>query len=148
MSLFQQIQTIYSDLGKAKANPNELISEIKSQLGLEFIGRGAHRAVFRRDDVVYKVPISSTGRRQNKSSYEAYKELESKDHEDLVATVHGFQGDILKQSFCPLTTDDSSREELEERLEVYGYEYLDWDKSSVGYEDSTPVLIDIAGLKI
>lgn len=148
MTLLQNIQEIYSDLGKTRANSNKIIDDIKSKLDIEFIGRGAHRAVFKQDDFVYKVPISSTGRRQNKDSFEAYNELKLRGHEDFVATVHDFKGDIVKQSFCPLTTNKTDKERLEEKIEVYGYEYLDWDESSVGYEDNTPVLIDIAGLKI
>lgn len=144
----QEVYELYSNLGKTRATPNEIITNIESELGLEFIGRGANRAVFRDSNHVYKVPISSTGKRQNTDSYNLYNELESNGEADLVADVLEIHEGVLKQKFCPVTKEDSDRQEVEQKLESSGYTYLDWDESSVGKDGKQSVLIDIAGLKV
>lgn len=146
MSELSSIIEIYTELGETRATPREIVSAIENNTDLSFIGRGANRAVFRQDDYVYKVPISSTGRQQNRESFDISRKLEG---DDIVAIGEEYKEGILKQRYCSITKDESHWDELADKLDENGYEYLDWDESSVGINSSRePVLIDIAGLKI
>lgn len=146
--MIQEIYSVYDSMGKTRATPHEIVDEIEAECGVEFIGRGANRAVFKDGEYVYKVPISSTGSKQNSDSNELYNQLKSRGDDDVVADVERFYEGILKQKYCPLSESASDRREIEDKLEAYGYNYLDWDESSVGFDGNFAVLIDIAGLKL
>lgn len=143
MDIARKIDAVFTDMGGTKADSRELIDEIKSIPSIHLIGRGANRAVFNSDNAVYKVPISSTGSRQNNL---AINHQHLNDHNPpLIARIIGIEGNILIQEYCPPASN--KKDIVKEKLAKYGFIYTDWDDDSVGMKDGEPVLLDIAGLQ-
>lgn len=134
------------------ASVDEIISSIKDISGVEFVGRGANRAVFEYSDKVYKVPISSTGNHHNRlalQKFQRLKEMESEEYDQLVAPIVELYGNILIQKRCPKTDDLSAHQKVKSKLDQYGIEYREWNDSDVGIsEGSIPVLLDIPNLQL
>lgn len=147
MSELNELSIIYEQSGKVKSSPNELLSTIQSKLNLTFVGRGGNRLVVGDQTYVYKLPISSTGYKQNSQSYQRYTKLHPNKRDTIVAPIKVFDNGILKQKLCPITSNINHRKDLENKIDEYGYIYQDWNNSDVGIYRGNPVLVDIAGLK-